>query len=196
MYEQLSSFDFHLFLYINSFNSPLMDTIMEKISSVTLWLPLYLVILGYIFYKYKWKTGVFALIAMVLLVVLTDQTSVHLFKNTIQRLRPCHQPRISHLVHIVNNHCGGLYGFVSSHAANTFGFATFTALFFYRKVYSYFIFAWALLIGYSRIYLGVHYPSDIVGGALLGMFWAVVVYAMYVRVEEKLLKDNLRRTNF
>jgi undecaprenyl-diphosphatase len=130
-----------------------------------------------------------------LLIVLIDQTSVHLFKEVFHRLRPCHQPRISHLVHIVNNHCGGQYGFVSSHAANSFGFATFTILFFKNNRFSWFIFAWALLLSYSRIYLGVHYPSDIVGGWMLGIFWGLVITVIYNKIEDK-YKINERKSAF
>ncbi|MCK5536434.1 MAG: phosphatase PAP2 family protein [Bacteroidales bacterium] len=190
MYEQITAFDFHLFLFLNSLHTPLFDTIMAVVSAKMTWVPLYLGIVAFIFWKYKWKTGLLSLLAMVLLLVLTDQTSVKLFKEVFERLRPCHQPRISHLVHIVDGHCGGKFGFVSSHAANTFGFAAFTATFFRARKFTWFIFLWAIIVSYSRIYLGVHYPSDIVGGAILGMFWGFFVYIFYNKFEDKYLTNN------
>lgn len=195
MLEQLTSFDFHLFLFLNSLHNPFVDQLMWYISANYTWVPLYLGVVAYIFYKFGWKTGVVALLSMILLVLLTDQTSVHLFKQVFERLRPCHQPRIAHLVHTVNGHCGGKFGFVSSHAANTFGFAIFTAFYFKNRLFSYSIFAWAALVSYSRIYLGVHYPSDIAGGAMLGLFWGFVVYILYNFLEAKYL-TNKRKAAF
>jgi undecaprenyl-diphosphatase len=168
---------------------------MWYISATYTWLPLYIGVIAYIFYKFGWKTGVLAFVSMIMLVVLTDQVSVHLFKQVFERLRPCHQPRISHLVHIVNGYCGGKFGFVSSHAANTFGFAIFTSFFFKNKLYVYSIFVWATLVSYSRIYLGVHYPSDIAGGALLGILLGFGIYVLYNYLENKYLENN-RKAKF
>ena len=113
-------------------------------------------------------------------IIIADQSSVQLFKNTFQRLRPCHNEAISNLVHIVNNKCGGLYGFVSSHATNTFAFAVFTSLFFSKKYISLLLIFWALVVSYSRIYLGVHYPLDVIGGGILGLTIGILVFKIYL----------------
>ncbi len=108
------------------------------------------------------------------------------------RLRPSHDPDISHLVHIVRDRQGGLYGFVSSHAANSFAFATFTFLAISRRWFTILIFSWATVVSYSRIYLGVHYPGDIIAGAALGLLtgtalWYLNCYTLKVfsRPEKK-----------
>ncbi|NJO68350.1 MAG: phosphatase PAP2 family protein [Bacteroidetes bacterium] len=101
------------------------------------------------------------------MVIATDQVSVFI-KDTVQRLRPCHDMAIQSLVHTVHG-CGGKFGFVSSHAANSFGVAMFFTMFFSHRWVGVMLMIWALIVSYSRIYLGVHYPGDVLGGALLGM---------------------------
>ena len=179
MLETLLKLDTDLFLFFNSINSPFWDKIMWIISGTKTWIPLYLLVLFFVFKQYKW-TGFITLLFMVLLVVIADQSSVQLFKNTFQRLRPCHNEAISNLVHIVNNKCGGLYGFVSSHATNTFAFAVFTSLFFSKKYISLLLIFWALVVSYSRIYLGVHYPLDVIGGGILGLTIGILVFKIYL----------------
>ncbi|PID88169.1 MAG: phosphatase PAP2 family protein [Bacteroidia bacterium] len=182
MKESILQIDSELFLYLNSLHSPNCDLIMSSISGTKIWIPLYAVILIFIFKKYQWKQGLLFLSALISLIILTDQSSVHLFKNVFLRLRPCFSPSIETQVHCPHLP-GGRYGFISSHAANTFGFALLSSLILKKKTYSIFIFFWATLVSYSRIYLGVHYPGDIFCGALWGLFCAMLIFygSQYIR---------------
>ena len=186
MLDYLLDLDTKLFLFLNSLNNPFFDTVMWHISGTKTWFPLYLLILFLIYRKVGLKTFVIALLTLILLVTISDQTSVHLFKNVFQRLRPCHVSDIKDLVHTVNNKCGGSYGFISSHAANTFAFATFISLFFRQKAYTLFIFVWAAIVSYSRIYLGVHFVADIVCGALWGEFIGILLFKLYTLIISKI----------
>jgi undecaprenyl-diphosphatase len=177
MIEYLNRIDTDLFLFLNSLYSPFWDKVMLFMSGKAEWIPLYLVLAGWVIYKFRWKAVlVFAIAA--LLIIASDQVS-NLFKDLFQRLRPCHNPKIQDLIHMVDDYCGKRYGFVSNHAANTFALAGFTSLLFRNKFYSIFIFFWAALVSYSRIYLGVHYPGDILGGMLLGTGLAVMFCWLY-----------------
>ena len=113
---------------------------------------------------------------MIILITLSDSVAARVIKESVQRLRPTHNPAIESLVHIVNDYRGGSYGFVSNHASNTFALAVFLSLLFRNRYFSIGILIWAAVVSYSRIYLGVHYPGDIIGGALLGVGWAYGVY--------------------
>lgn len=192
MLEFLEHIDRDLFLFLNGINSPFWDQVMWWISEQLTWIPLYLAIAGWLIYRFKWKAVIVILMAA-LLVTLSDQVSVHAFKDVFKRPRPCHDPEISGMVHIVKNHCGGKYGFVSSHAANTFAFATFTLFILRRQFYTIFILLWAALVSYSRIYLGVHYPGDALGGALLGFILGLLIYRLYLIIEKKIPPHALHK---
>ncbi len=181
--------DQQLFLFLNSVNSPIWDQIMHAISGKVIWAPLYLAILVYLGITYKRKFLVI-LIFIILGVVLADQISVQVFKNTVQRLRPCHEPALAGLVHLVNGECGGLYGFVSSHATNSFNVALISLLFIRRRWYTISIIVWALVIGYSRIYLGVHYPGDVICGSMLGALVGWSMYKLYMLTDKKILVNK------
>jgi undecaprenyl-diphosphatase len=162
---------------------------MHAISGRVIWAPLYLAILLYLGFRYKRK---FLIIIpfIILAVTLADQVSVQLFKNIFQRLRPCHEPSLAGMVHLVNGECGGLYGFVSSHASNSFNVALLSLMFIKRRWYTISIILWASVIGYSRIYLGVHYPGDVVCGAMVGAFIGWGVYKLYELTDKEVLINN------
>lgn len=194
MIESLNTIDTEIFLLLNKLNSPFWDQVMWYITSIKLWIPLYILILFFIFKRYKLK-GFFVLIFLVLLVTLADQSSVKLFKEVFQRLRPCHNPNLDGLVHTVNGKCGGKFGFVSSHATNTFAFAMFISLFFKQQWITISFFIWAIVVSYSRIYLGVHYPGDVLGGAVLGIGCGLIVYYLYYHVNKRYIKNEVYFTN-
>jgi len=161
------------------------------LSSKIIWLPMYLFFIFLLFKKYS-NQAFYILIFAIVCIALTDSLSVDLFKNTFQRLRPSHEPALKNLIHIVNDYRGGEFGFISSHASNVFALATFLS-FFFNKYYLHFgklIFLWAVLVSYSRIYLGVHYPGDIIAGALFGTLIAKIMIILY-----KYFKSNFRRNN-
>ena len=181
----LERFDQQLFLFINSSNSPFFDQVMHAISGRLIWVPLYLAILIYLGIKYKRKFLVI-LIFIILAATLADQSSVFV-KNIVQRLRPCHEPSLMGVVHLVNGECGGVYGFVSSHATNSFDVALLSLMFIRKRWYTISIIIWASVIGYSRIYLGVHYPGDVICGSILGALIGWSVYSLYVITDKMIL---------
>jgi len=184
----LERLDQQLFLYLNSCYSPFWDTVMAAISGILIWVPLYLAILIYLGVKYKRKFIVI-LLFIILGATLADQLSVQMFKNVFLRLRPCHEPSLQGLVHLVNGRCGGMYGFVSSHATNSFNVAMLSLLFIWKRWFSVSIIVWALAIGYSRIYLGVHYPGDVICGSFLGILIGWGMYELYMLTDKKILQN-------
>ena len=189
MIDLLEQLDKSLFLFLNSIHNESWDQIMLFISGKVEWIPLYIILLILIILKYKRK-AVWIILASALLILLSDQISVQVFKEGFQRYRPCHNLDIKSLVHIVNNKCGGTYGFVSSHATNSFAIATFIGLLLKRQEMKWallLLVVWAAIVSYSRIYLGVHYPSDVVGGALLGI---TLAWGMFYFLKKTLFKKE------
>ena len=201
MIEYLNRLDTDLFLFLNGFHSPFWDRVMWFVSGKLEWLPLYIILAGWLIYKFRWK-AVLVFIFTTLLITASDQLSVKMFKEVFQRLRPCRNEEIIDLVYIVNGYCAGKYSFVSSHAANSFALAAFTSLILKNRAYSWFIYSWAAVVSYSRIYLGVHYPGDVLGGAVLGigvgvMLWLLYRYVSSLEVVRRILMESTKeqRTN-
>jgi undecaprenyl-diphosphatase len=193
MLEFLNEIDTQIFLFLNSFHNAFFDKLMWIISSKTIWIPMYLGLFYLLFRNYK-KESFFIFIAVILAVSLADSLSVAMFKDVFKRYRPSHNQEIESLIHIVNNYRGGNYGFISSHAANVFALAVILNNFLKSKYrfFTFFIFSWATVVCYSRIYLGVHYPGDLIGGAVFGSFVSILVLFLYKYFKEKYLYKLLR----
>lgn len=173
-WKTIKQFDTDVFLFLNNINTPFMDIIMFWLSHKWIWLPLYFGIAFLLFYKLR-RFDLRLVIVIALIIAATDLTCSLFLKPTFKRPRPCHELALQSKIHQVGN-CGGSFGFASSHAGNTFAIATFVFLWFRKNKYFGFLFIWAFLVSYSRIYLGVHYPLDILVGAYIGVLFAQLGY--------------------
>ena len=183
--ERLIELDRDLFIALNSFHAQQLDQVIFVLTNTYAWIPLYVLLFFFIFKSYGSSTWIY-LIGIAITIVLADQVTSSLMKPMFERLRPTHDPVIKDLVHTVNNYKGGKFGFASSHAANTFGCALFIHLMlhnFYR--WSFLLFFWAAFVCYTRIYLGVHYPGDLVVGALIGMLFGFLSFLSCKKISER-----------
>lgn len=184
--DWLAEADSKLFLLLNGMHNNFFDVVMYWASDRWIWIPFYAWIL-YRIYKLLGKKILTVIIATALMITVSDQLSTSVIKDAVQRPRPCHEASLEGKVHLVNNYCGGQYGFVSSHAANCFALVSF--LFFLvrskDKLLIRLLVTWALLVSYSRIYLGVHYPGDVICGAFLGIILGKIFSIIYFKIERK-----------
>jgi undecaprenyl-diphosphatase len=189
--DELLKLDEQLFLFLNGFHTPWLDPIMALLTKTLSWIPLYMILLQLVIKNFK-KNSWIILIGLTITLVLTDQVTSGLMKPFFERLRPSHEPAFENIVHLVNDNRGGLYGFASSHAANTFGVAIFIWLAI-RKSYlwSWLLFLWASLMSYSRVYLGLHYPGDIIVGCLIGILIGWILFKTCTFVIDNKHKQSL-----
>lgn len=177
---EISFLDKEFTLWLNGFNNSFFDVFFYVATQTITWIPLFIALLWLIF-KRQGGQGLVTVIFVAIVVLLADQISSTLIKNLVARYRPSHDEFLQYMIHTVNGYRGGRYGFVSSHAANCFAVASFLAFIVRSRALNFAMFSWVLINCYSRIYLGVHFVGDILGGLLVGIIVAKVVYELYLR---------------
>ena len=183
--QGLVDLDTDLFFQINQLHNAFFDHFMSTYSGKWIWVPLYASILYMVFRNFSLKTSILCVVAVALTITFADQVCSSAIRPFVERMRPSNlQNPISEFVHIVDGHRGGRYGFPSCHAANTFGLAFFLLFLFRKWRLSAFMMGWALLTCYSRVYLGVHYPGDLLAGMLVGLAGAALMYSLFAWVSK------------
>ena len=175
-WEKLNSWDQWLFVQLNSrYTNPVFDFILPYFRDSVFWAPLYIFMLAFVMLNYG-KKGFWWSIAFLCTVAIADMVSSRIFKEGFERLRPCQDPLFAENVRLLLKHCSSSYSFTSSHAANHFGIATFMSLTAFRQFgrWIWLFFVWAIFVAYAQIYVGVHYPLDVLGGAAIGVLAAVL----------------------
>ena len=182
MIEEILRLDSKLFLYLNNLGTSKFDIFWISLSKIEANILMYLFLILLFFYNQKIRPKLiyifYFFFVIALMIIITDQ-GANIFKDSFQRLRPCYNESIIDSLRLVKENCGGKYGFFSAHASNSFSLAIFFGLLFINRI-SYIIMitiVYASLISYSRIYLGVHYPIDIIFGSFFGIFVGFVMYS-------------------
>lgn len=188
--ENILPYERDLFLLLNGSDSVFLDNIMWVVSKTAVWFLFYGFVALFLFYKTQKKDAALVLFFFILMVVLCDQVSSGLMKPFFERLRPTHHPDFKDFVDTVNGYRGGGFSFISGHATNSFGFAVFLSLVFRHRWVTLVALVWAMTISYSRIYLGVHFISDVAGGVLAGTLVALFAYAILAAARKKFVQPT------
>ena len=183
--ERLLPIERDYFLWLNHHRTDFLDTFMYVYSDKLTWLPLAILLAFVLLYKASWKNALLFIICGLVIGLLCDLVSAELIKPFFARLRPTHHPDFKEVVDIVNDHRGGRFGFISNHAANGFGIAIFTSLLFRYRYFTMTVYTWVLVTAYSRIYLGVHFITDVIGGFIWGTLAGICAYFLYMFIRYK-----------
>ncbi|MGH2664962.1 phosphatase PAP2 family protein [Flavobacterium sp.] len=188
MLERLQELDRNLFIYLNSLGNPLFDGFWLVATKQLHWAPVFLIIFYLIFKKKGWKNGLMILLFIALLVLVGDQFT-NLIKYAVQRIRPCNNPDLVGVIRIL--HTTPTFSFFSGHATNSMATTLFVYLILKKHFkYVFLLFLWPLIFAYSRIYIGVHYPGDILAGYVVGATFGFAFYKLYRKTEQKYFPDS------
>lgn len=172
--------DEDLLLAINGAHCEFFDHLMLAVTHRFFWIPFYVFLAYMLVRKEGWKAGLFCLVVIGLMITFADQTCSSVIRPMVERYRPSSPLNpISQFIHIVDGHRGGTFGFPSAHAANTLALALFLSFVFRNRIATLGLIAWAILVSYSRVYLGLHYPGDIIAGFLIGGAYSLLFYQAY-----------------
>jgi undecaprenyl-diphosphatase len=181
LWQQLENLDKKLFLILNGkLTNSFFDIILPYFRDSVFWAPLYLFLLAFIAVNYG-KKGLWWSVAFLCTIAIADMVSSRVFKEAFERLRPCQDPLFVDQVRLLLKHCSGSYSFTSSHAANHFGMATFVSITLFSSFgrWIHLTFLWAFFIAYAQIYVGVHYPLDVLGGAAIGVLAGLLTSSVF-----------------
>lgn len=184
-FQWISQLDKELLLFLNSFHNSFWDKAFTILTSKEIWIPFYFLIVYFIIKTYK-RNSIYILLVILLAITVSDQFSV-LIKNSVQRFRPTHDPLLTDIIHNIYNR-GGLYGFFSSHASNSFTIAIIASKLFKNHAFTSMIIIWAAIVSYTRIYLGLHFPGDILAGMAWGIGSGLIFYQIILFIQKYFFK--------
>ena len=194
MIEKVKYWDEQLFLYLNSQHMDWLDPIMNMLTEKLFWVPLYAFFLFLIIKHFK-KGSIWIVAGVGLAILIADQSTSGFMKPFFERLRPCHDPRFEGMVFNYGG-CGGMYGFASSHAANSFALAIYLNLIFFKKLKGFgWMFLWAAVISFTRIYVGVHYPLDVFIGALVGLLSGWLAWFILKKMKKGYVRELRQKSD-
>lgn len=193
MIDYFNQLDTSVFLFFNGMHASFLDNVMMLFTGRFMWIPMYAALLLVIIRTCGNKSAFIYLLAIAAAITLTDQTCASIIRPAVERLRPSNPDNpLSELTRVVDDYRGGSYGFPSCHSANSFALASFMAMLIANRGLRIFIFTWALLNSYTRLYLGVHYPGDLLTGAIIGSVFGCLCFLIARQIDLRAIRNGMK----